>query len=388
MITMPTWTRFVLDNPPPTPEGFRDLYTDALAARAFQPHASATNMETAVGWCHADDLLATTFTNSEDWLFNQYAVVGLRMDRKRVSASMRKARLAERCRAWCAENKREKCPAPVKRELREALDLEMLREVVPSPRVVPVAWHVGEGWVLLGSHAVGDIAAFQRLFAATFGVRVVERSPVTGLGDATLVEAFDRQSPAGTAAEFLAWLWGRAGMGHGTLERGEDVASVEWWIDDRVGLSSETEERPTTTIRGDRAATSATLLGALGEHERMRTARVGLRGQDREYHANLVGPLLQVAGAKLPMAVKGDRVEVLFDRMFVTEELHAVLDALFAEYATVRASDRWGQFAGSLGTWLGASVAEKFQVSADGQVLLFAPAAEDPPAKRKGGKRG
>ena len=56
---------------------------------------------------------------------------------------------------------------------------------------------------------------------------------------------------------------------------------------------------------------------------------------------SLRGELLEISGAKLPGMVKGAIEEVLYDRMYLYEELHSIVTALLTRYATERVGEDW-----------------------------------------------
>ena len=71
---------------------------------------------------------------------------------------------------------------------------------------------------------------------------------------------------------------------------------------------------------------------------------------------------------------------------------HAFLDVAGkrgpAAFAADRISDRWGQHAGSVATYMGEWAHAKFDIAEDGQVRLFSAPAEEPAKAKKGKSRG
>ena len=65
---------------------------------------------------------------------------------------------------------------------------------------------------------------------------------------------------------------------------------------------------------------------------------------------------------KLPKLVKtGELGEILYEELFLYEELHAIMRAVFAQYAARRVdAGRWYQESGSVQSWLGATFARVF----------------------------
>ena len=77
---------------------------------------------------------------------------------------------------------------------------------------------------------------------------------------------------------------------------------------------------------------------------------------------------------KLPKLVKaGDLNEVLYEELFLYEDLHAVFRSVFAEYAGRRVdADRWSQEGNSIRSWLGLAFERVFHFDMKtGQGKLF-----------------
>lgn len=165
------------------PEDFRDRYIAALEENAFREALSETNKEQRVGWVQIHNLLDTDFTDLNRWLYNQYAVFALRVDKKVLPATLFKAHLQKRMQAWCQQNNRERCPAKVKQELKDALELEMLQKTLPRVQVYEVAWNVAEGWVLFHNQSEVPNDTFRKLFHRTFGMALIPHDPLDFVGD-------------------------------------------------------------------------------------------------------------------------------------------------------------------------------------------------------------
>ena len=78
------------------PEGFRDTYIAALEENQFRDALTEVHKEQRVGWCQVHNLLDTTFQDTNRWLYNQYAVFALRIDKKVLPAKLFQAHLQKR----------------------------------------------------------------------------------------------------------------------------------------------------------------------------------------------------------------------------------------------------------------------------------------------------
>lgn len=173
--------RYRTDGEPP--EGFRDSYVAALESNAFRDALSPVHKEERVGWAQIHNLLDTDFVDLNRWLYNQYAVFALRVDKKVLPAKFFKAHLEKRVQGWCQQNNKERCPAAVKKELKELLEAEMLQQTLPRVQLYEVGWNLVEGWVLF--HNSSELAndKFRKLFHRTFGLVLIPHDPLDFVAD-------------------------------------------------------------------------------------------------------------------------------------------------------------------------------------------------------------
>jgi DNA recombination-dependent growth factor C len=163
------------------PEGYTDVFIDALNTNQFREPQSPTHKGEAAGWCQVHNLLDVDFSDVNHWLYNHYALFALRVDRKAVPARLLRAHLEKRMEAWCKANNRPRVPAAVKEELREALEQEMLQQTLPRVQTFDVCWNLNDGWALFTNDGELVNERFQKLFLRTFGLRAVPWSPLDEL---------------------------------------------------------------------------------------------------------------------------------------------------------------------------------------------------------------
>jgi DNA recombination-dependent growth factor C len=171
------------------PEGFREAYQEALQSYAFRESHDAGRMEENAGWVEIHNLLDTTFADINRWLYDRYLVFALRVDKKTLPSKLFRAHLEKREAAWCAEHDRPRCPAAVRKELKEQLQLEMLGRTLPRVSVHEVCWNVVDDRLLFHnlSDSVND--RFRKLFFQTFGLKLFPEEPLDLLGADGLDEA-------------------------------------------------------------------------------------------------------------------------------------------------------------------------------------------------------
>lgn len=148
--------------------------------------------------------------------------------------------------------------------------------------------------------------------------------------------------PPHLSAEFYLWLWYTSEVDRGAIDLGGDAGEVQFWVDDRIAFRSPGEDKATTVLSGERPTDAPEARAALGGGKVLREVRLVLMREEREYTLTLRGPGMTITGAKLPGQVKtGDVAEILYDRMFLYEEMHFVLAALFRRFAEERTSASW-----------------------------------------------
>ncbi|MCB9758996.1 MAG: recombination-associated protein RdgC [Alphaproteobacteria bacterium] len=174
------------------PDGFRERYVEALNANAFREPFSKTSKEETVGWVSSHNLLDTDFTDLNMWLYNQYALFSLRVDKKSLPANLFRATLEQRGRQWCEEHGQERLPRSVKNELKDNLEFEWLQRTLPRVQVTEVVWNVVEGTVLYHSLSQASNDRFRKLFHRTFGLALEAVNPLDLITDDTLAAALER----------------------------------------------------------------------------------------------------------------------------------------------------------------------------------------------------
>lgn len=331
-------------------------WEDALASCWFRPPLSPT-VKRASGFCVLTRPLGETH-DINDWAFNHYMLFGWRIDEKKVDGRRFKAELAERIKVWCAANNRPRCPAAVREELKEMLEMELLQGMKPSLRVIGVLVNVDKGYVLLDSSNTAIVEEITKVFHRELGVRLVEdgHAGESILGAPTpafpaLFASFDPRSGSvlpgaesvalevapnrfsGTALSgFFAWLWGHGQTGNDQMVLADGIA-VSFAIVDEARFASRAATHDEVVVRLQDPSGSAEARAAVKADRVPTSIRLFLRREDREYTMALSGPSLSISALKLSQMVKsGDTAEVLYDRMFLYEELVWILEALVELY--------------------------------------------------------
>ena len=177
------------------PEGWREVYRDRLEEFAFREPPQGQGKEEVEGWVQVHNLLDADFQDFNRWLYNDVALIALRVDKKRLPAKLFRATLEKRVAEWCAERDVERCPNAVKAELKEMLEQEWLKRTLPTVSVTEAAWSLTNQWVVLHSLSEGVAERFRKRFYRTFGLKLLPWSPLDWLDDRAAVDGLLSKAP-------------------------------------------------------------------------------------------------------------------------------------------------------------------------------------------------
>ena len=164
------------------PEG-RDWLMTALNGNAFQEPLSPVHKEERIGWVQIHNLLDTEFDDINLWLYNQYVLFALRIDKKTVPGRLFKARLEKEIQAWKKQTGRERVGPREKEEMKERLELDMLRQTLPAVNVCEVEWNLTDGQVIFHNQSDKVNELFRKLFHRSFGLVLQPLTPLDFIGD-------------------------------------------------------------------------------------------------------------------------------------------------------------------------------------------------------------
>jgi hypothetical protein len=142
-------------------------------------------------------------------------------------------------------------------------------------------------------------------------------------------------------AEFFVWLWFASEREGGTMDVGQDVGLIDFWIDERLSFRSPDEDKPRAVLTGENTSTSAEARAALASGKVVRDLQLHLRREEREYSVTLRGANLDVCGLKFPQHAVDGEDELLYERMFLYEDVWTVIRALYRRFAKERVSGAW-----------------------------------------------
>lgn len=141
--------------------------------------------------------------------------------------------------------------------------------------------------------------------------------------------------------EFLTWLLWRSESGDTLLEH--DGLPLTVLFDGRIVLRGIAGEVTELIARGAMAPYSALVKEALDRGLLIHSARLRLTHGEKSYEVTLDAEFLDVRGAKLPELMSEEEDDQLVERLYLTEQLSALLEALLADFLKVRGGKRWSR---------------------------------------------
>lgn len=164
------------------PSEFQQDLAKNLARFAFREINPQTNPEYSIGWVPPFDPLATNLA-VENVVLGKYILLGIRRDKKNISAPMLKAQTTEALRAKRRERNGRKLSKEETNEIRDLVKDNMIRSVSPVTNFFEMAWNFETGEVYFSSQAAKAATEFAELFEETFKLSLEEMNLVARTED-------------------------------------------------------------------------------------------------------------------------------------------------------------------------------------------------------------
>ena len=164
--------RFLVLGPVPDP---KDLQA-GLEQDQFRPFQDGVDEE-RVGWCDWRNPLITP--PDPDWVSQErFAVLGLRIDTRRVPPTLLKAHVDLRLQTLQKEKDLAFIGKEARISLQDEVKEELLRKVLPTPKVVEVAWDLKGGILWTTASSSKAQGALTTLFIKSFGCEIHPLAPL------------------------------------------------------------------------------------------------------------------------------------------------------------------------------------------------------------------
>lgn len=164
--------RFLVLGPIPAEEEL----LDGLQQDRFRPFEDGVEEE-RVGWC---DWRNPLIVPPEDaWVSQErFAIFGLRIDTRRVPATLLKAHVDLRLQKLQKEKDLAFIGKEARISLQDEVKVELLKKVLPTPKVVEVAWDLKGGVLWTTASASKTQSALTGLFMKSFGCELQPLAPL------------------------------------------------------------------------------------------------------------------------------------------------------------------------------------------------------------------
>ena len=164
--------RFLVLGPVPAEE---DLL-EGLQQDQFRPFEDGMEEE-RLGWC---DWRNPLITPPEDaWVSQErFAIFGLRMDTRRVPTTLLKAHVDLRLHRLMKEKDLAFIGKEARISLQDEVKVELLKKVLPTPKVVEVAWDLKGGILWTTASTTRTQGALTGLFMKSFGCELQPLAPL------------------------------------------------------------------------------------------------------------------------------------------------------------------------------------------------------------------
>ncbi len=164
--------RFLVLGPVP---GEQDL-VEGLRQDHFRPFEDGLEEE-RLGWCDWRNPLICP--PDENWVVQErFAIFGLRIDTRRVPPSLLKAHVDLRTQQLMKEKDLAFVGKEARLSLQDEIKVELLRKVLPTPKVVEVAWDLKGGVLWTTASSTKTQGALVGLFMKSFGCELQPLAPL------------------------------------------------------------------------------------------------------------------------------------------------------------------------------------------------------------------
>jgi DNA recombination-dependent growth factor C len=149
---------------------------EGLRQDQFRPFEDGMEEE-RMGWCDWRNPLITP--PEEAWVSQErFAIFGLRLDTRRVPAALLRAHVDLRLQKLMKEKDLAFIGKEARLSLQDEVKVELLRKVLPTPKVVEVAWDLKGGVLWTTASSSKTQGALTSLFMKSFGCELQPLAPL------------------------------------------------------------------------------------------------------------------------------------------------------------------------------------------------------------------
>lgn len=159
------------------------------------------------------------------------------------------------------------------------------------------------------------------------------------------------------SVEFFVWIWFASERDGGTMALPENIGVIDVWVENRLSFRGLAEEKARAVVTGENASSSLEARAALAAGKVVKDIQLHLRREEREYSVTLRGVNLDIS-AKLPPHSGEGEDGLLYERMYLYEDLWFILEGLYQRFALERTHPSWGATLGAIRGWVSGGPAD------------------------------
>ncbi|OPY04430.1 MAG: recombination associated protein [Syntrophus sp. PtaB.Bin001] len=338
-----------------------DFIARQLKAFAFR-NISLTSEEKAIGWTSIENVLDTDFEGAK-YIWGDYLMLALRVDRKTVPPSLLKIRLLEAEQDFLAETGQKRIYREQRDDLRERVHLELFSKSQPIPAFYEFCWSLSQKTLLLCSLSEKVIDDFQDFFKQTFSLSVYPYTPWDPLwldeelsSKLALAEKENMPDAAATSGlpavdrtslgrEFLTWLWFKSEERNGVISL-PGTGDIELLLVRRLVLESGDGEYAETVVCQGMHSDLKEGKEALRQGKKIKEARIRLDKDEGTWEFTLKADRFSFQSLKLPVMTdklddQEDRDGAILERIYLVETATKTMTQLFRLFLEIRLSPNW-----------------------------------------------
>ncbi|MFB3924526.1 MAG: recombination-associated protein RdgC [Syntrophales bacterium] len=157
------------------PPDFPGFVNRQIRKYSFQDIARGVD-EISMGWTSIENVLDTAFEYA-NYAQGDYLLFALRIDRRKVPASLLRIKTRQAEKEYLAETGQKRLYTDKRRDIKEAVRLELLSRSLPTPSLHDVCWCVSKKWLIFGTNSEGTAELFEKLFEQTFHLKLLPFRP-------------------------------------------------------------------------------------------------------------------------------------------------------------------------------------------------------------------
>ena len=377
-------TQYTIGGDLPKSDEFQ-WFSEKLASRAFQSIENSAD-EASEGWTQVDHPDDATFDAPSAFWRDNYLLISLRRDQRKIPAAVLKSHTAREEGAFLAQypNLR-RAPKNKRTEIKELVQSRLMSRCLPVPSTVDLVWDQKSGILTLFSLGSKVLERFEDIFRKTFeGVHPLPIHPFARARMLLEGEELDKLEKANQANsdsamalirdnqwmgwDFLLWLLQRGVSGEGEFgvnrpghfTQGERFSA---WIDDRIQLQGGGEEGGIQKVSVSGSQDSyLEAISAIKGGKKITSATICMEKDENLWKLTLKGETFGFASFKSPQVrierdntveEMSERESAFYERMYLLEQGVQLFDSLFTAFLKERLGDAWTARLVAIDEWLG-----------------------------------